>query len=134
MLSNHQQIGLRLGSGDTGHGTHFGVTDYAFLERGPDKGHRCQGIGNPYFLPRRAEANAAFPVEPMGAGATPRIGPPFKGIELRDEGQETERSGVDMGGKSSDICFKSGELVVARMHVLGTFMGTLINYINIQLL
>jgi hypothetical protein len=103
VLRDHEQILLIPRRRHARHGADLGEADPSGAERVTDPGQVREGVGDADLLPGGAHADAAFPVEPMGAGLQARPFPALALVELADQDQETVGGGGDMRGQLADF-------------------------------
>ena len=96
-------------------------------------------MGNAHFLAGRTEVDAAFPVEPVGAGFEAPTTPAMAFIKLADQGEQAVGRGIDMRGEFGDFVFECGQVAGRRWGNCsgelghGGILGVLAkNCINIQ--
>ena len=105
-VGNVQEVVLVLRCRDPGHRAHLGVAHLAAAEGCADSGQGLQAAGDPHLVTGGAQADAALPIEPMGAGKNPPLAPALAAVELRDEAQQTVVGRVDVGGELGDLAFQ----------------------------
>ena len=114
--SNVEEVGFVPGHRDTGQGPDLGVTELALGQRFGEQRQLGQCTGDTHLLPRGMGIDAAGPAQPVGAGQRPLGGPDLAAVELRDEGEQTIRGGMDVGGEGGDgggkgVVLHGGEIV-----------------------
>ena len=85
------------------------VAELAALHRGADVRQLRERVPDAHLLARRAEPDAAFPVEPVRAGLRETVRPSAATIELRDQHEQPVVCGVQVARELGDLC---GELLV----------------------
>ena len=103
VLGDHEQILLVLRCRHARHGTDLGEADPSGAKRFTDPGQVREGVGDADLLPGGAQADAAFPVEPMGTGFETWAAPPVTVVELAYQHQEPVCGGGDMRGQLGDF-------------------------------
>ncbi len=103
VLGDHEQILLVLRRRHARHGADLGEADPSGAKRVTDPGQVREGVGDADFLSGGAQADAALPVEPMGAGLEARPFPALALVELADQDQEAIGGGGDMRGQLGDF-------------------------------
>jgi hypothetical protein len=113
VAGNRQQVVLVLRRRHAGHCPHLGVAQLAARERLAHAWQRLERAGDAHLLPGGIEADAAAPVEPVGAGDDAPAGPALAAVELGDEHQQAVGRGVDVGGEGGDLALELLDLAVA---------------------
>ncbi len=85
MVGNVQEVGFVLWCRHSGHRAHLGVAHLAAAEGFADIGQGLQATGHPHLVTGGAQADAALPVQPMGAGENAPLAPALAAVELGDE-------------------------------------------------
>ena len=93
---DHEIVVLGGGAGLAGQCPHHAVAQLATGECRGDSRQVLQGPGDPHFLARRAEPDAASPLQPVGAGAHAGVTPAALGIEAGQHLKEPIIRGVDL--------------------------------------
>ena len=118
VLGNHDEVVFVLGGGDAGHRTDFGVADGAAAEGGAGQRQCWQRLGDADFLSGRAQRDAAFPVEPVGAGLDAPLAPAVLCVEGLQEHEEAIGRGIDVSVEGGDFYFELAECEGGRVDFL----------------
>ena len=100
---HREQRRLGPGAGHPRQRPHLGVAQFPARHRRTDERQRLERVRHPHLLARRAQIQAALPVEPVRAALGEAAVPTQAAVELRDEREPAVGAGVQVPGELGDL-------------------------------